>query len=284
MTILLTTLNARYAHSSLGLRYLHANMGNHVDQTRILEFVIGVNTHLAAEKILTLKPSIICISVYIWNVEEVFRLVSLLKVLLPQVPIILGGPEISHETESHPLAQIADYIISGWGEATLPQLCSAILNGMPPTEKLHHGKQLPLDEIVMPYHLYTDEDIANRIIYVEASRGCPFRCEFCLSSIDKTAYAFDTNRFLTEMENLYQRGARSFKFVDRTFNLNTQKCLQILHFFLDKILAFPADPVFVHFEVIPDRLPEAIKNTLQQFPPGTLQLEIGVQTFNQNVQ
>ncbi len=284
MTILLTTLNARYAHSSLGLRYLHANMGALTDRTRILEFVIGINIHLIAEKILGHNPSIICISVYIWNVEEVTRLVSLLKALSPQIPIVLGGPEISYETDSHPLSQMADYIISGWGEATLPQLCSDILNGTLPAEKFHQGKQLALDEIVMPYHLYTDEDIAHRIIYVEASRGCPFRCEFCLSSLDKTAFSFDTTKFLTEMENLYQRGARSFKFVDRTFNLNTKKCLQILQFFLDKIHLAPDDPVFVHFEVVPDHLPKALKNTIQQFPSGTLQLEIGVQTFNPDVQ
>ncbi len=284
MTILLTTLNARYAHTSLGLRYLHANMGSLYDRTRIHEFVIGINTHIAAEKILEQNPSIICISVYIWNVEEITRLVSLLKVLKPQIPVILGGPEVSYEMESQLLTQIADYTISGWGEATLPKLCSEILKGTPPVEKFHRGIQLPLDEIVMPYHLYSDEDIANRTIYVEASRGCPFRCEFCLSSLDKTAFSFDTDRFLSEMEKLYLRGARNFKFVDRTFNLNTKKCLQILHFFLDKIHSKPTDPVFVHFEVVPDHLPEALKNTIKQFPPETLQLEIGVQTFNSNVQ
>ncbi|MDL2284504.1 DUF4080 domain-containing protein [Oxalobacter sp. OttesenSCG-928-P03] len=284
MTILLTTLNARYAHSSLGLRYLHANMGQLENRTRILELVIGINTAVAAEKILAADPAIICIGVYIWNAEETARLVSLLKAVSPDIPIILGGPEISHEPEQQPLAQMADYAIGGWGEATLPDICTQILNGSPPVEKFHKGKHLPLDDIVMPYHLYSDEDIAHRTLYVEASRGCPFRCEFCLSSLDKTAWAFDTDRFLGEMEKLYERGARSFKFVDRTFNLNTKKCLQILHFFLDRIHASPSDPVFVHFEVIPDHLPDVLKETIRQFPSGTLQLEIGVQTFNPDVQ
>ena len=284
MSILLITLNARYAHSSLGLRYLHANMGEHINRTRIMELVIGINSMVAAERILAKAPSIICMGVYIWNAEETTRLVALLKALSPQTPIILGGPEISHESESQPLAQIADYVISGWGEATLPEICSQILNGTPPEEKFHKGKHLNLNDIVMPYHLYTDEDIANRTLYVEASRGCPFRCEFCLSSLDKTAWAFDTDCFLAEMDALYIRGARSFKFVDRTFNLNTKKCLQILQFFLDKIHASPSDPVFVHFEVVPDHLSDTLKEAIQQFPTGTLQLEIGVQTFNSEIQ
>ncbi|MCM1128737.1 MAG: DUF4080 domain-containing protein [Alistipes senegalensis] len=284
MTILLATFNARYAHSSLGLRYLHANMGAYASRTRILEMTTGISAIAAAEKILSFSPSIICLGVYIWNVETISRLVPLLKALSPETPVILGGPEISHETASRPLAQTADYIITGWGEATLPELCAQILHGRPPAGKIHTGKRLAMENIAMPYHLYSDEDIAHRTLYVEASRGCPFRCEFCLSSLDKTAWAFDTERFLAEMEKLYRRGARSFKFVDRTFNLNTATCLKILHFFLDKIHSNPAGPVFVHFEVIPDRLPDALKTALQQFPAGTLQMEIGIQTFNPEVQ
>lgn len=284
MTILLTTLNARYAHTSLGLRYLYANMGKYQEQTHILELVIGINSSIAAERILASNPAIVGIGVYIWNTEETAKLVSILKTVSPQTIIILGGPEVSHESELQTLNQIADYVITGWGEATFPALCAQILDRKAPVEKIHHGKRLELDEIIMPYYLYSDEDIANRTLYVEASRGCPFRCEFCLSSLDKTAWAFDTDRFLCEMEKLYERGARSFKFVDRTFNLNTGKCLQILQFFLDKIHADPSAPVFVHFEVVPDHLSPKLKDAISQFPAGTLQLEIGVQTFNPDVQ
>ncbi|MDR0934404.1 MAG: cobalamin B12-binding domain-containing protein, partial [Burkholderiaceae bacterium] len=107
MTILLTTLNARYAHSSLGLRYLHANMGALAPRVRILELVTGASRHVAAEKILAHHPAIIAMSVYIWNVEESARLLSLLRALSPQTPVILGGPEISHDPESHPLSHMA---------------------------------------------------------------------------------------------------------------------------------------------------------------------------------
>ena len=97
--------------------------------------------------------------------------------------------------------------------------------------KQHAGVQAPLAELQLPYQLYNAEDIAHRTMYVEASRGCPFKCEFCLSALDKTAWPFELERFLVSMEDLYQRGARLFKFVDRTFNLNVKTSLKILQFF-----------------------------------------------------
>jgi hypothetical protein len=119
---------------------------------------------------------------------------------------------------------------------------------------------------------------------VEASRGCPFKCEFCLSSLDKTAWPFPLDTFLAEMETMYQKGARLFKFVDRTFNLNVKTSLRIMQFFLDKIEAAPNDPVYAHFELVPDHLPEALKETIAKFPAGALQFEIGIQSFNPEVQ
>jgi hypothetical protein len=141
-----------------------------------------------------------------------------------------------------------------------------------------------MDEITLPYHLYSDEDIAHRTMYVEASRGCPFKCEFCLSSLDKTAWPFPLDNFLVEMDALYTRGARLFKFVDRTFNLNVKTSQKIMQFFLDKLHANPADPVYAHFELVPDHLPDALKESIAQFPPGALQFEIGIQSFNPEVQ
>ena len=284
MTILLTTLNARYTHTSLGLRYLMANLGTLQDQTEIVEFIIGGNLTAMAEKLLAKKPRIIGLAVYIWNVEDTTKLVALLKRLAPEVLITLGGPEVSHEPEAQEIVQLADYVITGWGDVSVPALFRQLIAGERPMQKIIAGVQPPLDQIALPYRFYTDEDIAHRTIYVEASRGCPFKCEFCISSLDKTAWKFDLDLFLQEMELLYQRGARQFKFVDRTFNLNTQASRRILQFFLDKLAAAPDDPVFAHFEVVPDHLPPALKESLLQFPPGTLQLEIGIQTFNPEVQ
>ena len=284
MTIILSTLNARYTHASLGLRYLQANMGELQDQTEIMEFVIGGKTTEFAERLLAKNPTIIGFGVYIWNVEETARLVALLKRVAPHIKIILGGPEVSYETAEQAIVKDADYVITGWGEITLPDLCRQILNGPQPLMKIHVGVQAKLDDLQLPYSLYTDEDIKNRTLYVEASRGCPFKCEFCLSALDKTAWPFELERFLAEMETLYQRGARLFKFVDRTFNLNIKTSLRIMQFFLDKIAAHPDDPVFAHFEVVPDHLPEALKDGIKAFPAGSLQFEIGIQSFNPEVQ
>jgi radical SAM superfamily enzyme YgiQ (UPF0313 family) len=284
MTILLSTLNARYTHASLGLRYLLANMGELQPQTVLQELVIGGRTVDAVERLLAHKPRIIGFGVYIWNVEETTKLVAMLKRVAPEIVIVLGGPEVSYETGEQPIVQLADYTVTGWGDVTFPQLCKQILHGPKPLMKIHAGVQPPLDDIKLPYELYTDEDIAHRTLYVEASRGCPFKCEFCLSALDKTAWPFDLDRFLGELEALHARGARLFKFVDRTFNLNIKSSLKIMQFFLDKLAAYPDDPVYAHFEVVPDHLPDALKDSIRKFPPGTLQFEIGIQSFNPEVQ
>ncbi|HXA46014.1 MAG TPA: DUF4080 domain-containing protein [Burkholderiaceae bacterium] len=284
MTILLSTLNARYAHASLGLRYLLANMGDLQSSTHIQEFVIGTKTTEIVEKLLSQQPQIIGFGVYIWNVEETTKVVAMLKRVAPTVKIVLGGPEVSYESGEQAIVQLADYLITGWGDVTFPSLCRQIINGPQPLMKIHAGVQAALPELVLPYSLYTDEDIAHRILYVEASRGCPFKCEFCLSALDKTAWPFDLDQFLAQLEMLHARGARLFKFVDRTFNLNIKTSLRIMQFFLDKLEARPDDPVFAHFEVVPDHLPDALKEAISKFPEGSLQFEIGIQSFNPEVQ
>jgi len=284
MTILLATLNARYAHASLGLRYLLANMGPLQEQTALMEFVIGAKTTEVVERLLARKPRIVGFGVYIWNVEETTKIVAMLKRVAPEVTVVLGGPEVSFETNEQDICKLADYVVTGWGDVTFPKLCGEILHGPKPLMKVHAGVQPPMAEIALPYSLYSSEDIAHRTIYVEASRGCPFKCEFCLSSLDKTAWPFPLDDFLAQMEDLHARGARLFKFVDRTFNLNVKTSLRIMQFFLDKLDANPDDPVYAHFELVPDHLPEALKETIARFPAGALQFEIGIQSFNPEVQ
>lgn len=280
--IVLTTLNARYTHCSLGLRYLLANMGELQSHTKVREFMVGSQTRDIVEKLLEDHPRIIGFGVYIWNVEETTRIIALLKRIAPQIKIIIGGPEVSFEIEEQRICKLADYIITGWGDITFGKLCHQILNGPSPLMKIHVGEQPALDVLVKPYSHYTEEDIAYRTLYVEASRGCPFKCEFCLSALDKTSWPFKLDSFLIEMKKLYERGARQFKFVDRTFNLKTTHSLAILQFFLERISS--KDACFVHFELIPDHLPDALKESILQFPPGTLQFEIGIQSLNPEVQ
>ena len=282
--IVLSTLNARYAHASLGLRYLRANLGDLHERCALREFVIGQKTEEIVEKILSEQPRILGLGVYIWNVEETTRVVAQLKVVAPDLTIVLGGPEVSYEVEEQRICGLADYVITGWGDVSFASLVRQLLAGERPAHRLIKGQQPPLDTLALPYGEYTDEDVRGRYLYVEASRGCPFKCEFCLSALDKSAWPFALEPFLAELETLYRRGARQFKFVDRTFNLKVDTSLAILDFFYAKLEAAPDDPLFVHFELIPDHLPERLKTAIAQFPAGTLQFEIGIQTFDIEVQ
>ncbi len=278
--IIIATLNARYTHASLGLRYLLANQREWQAQTKIMEFTIAMRPLDIAEQLLIGKPRIIGLGVYIWNITETTALVALLKALAPEVMIVLGGPEVSYETAQQAIVQQADYVITGAGEVSFRQLCGQLLNGQKPLNKIIAGEQVPLSQLALPYTQYTEEDLATRSIYVEASRGCPFKCEFCLSALDKTALPFELQNFLAEMDRLWQRGLRQFRFVDRTFNLKIATTVAILDFFLERLDA----ETFLHFELIPDHLPDALKERITRFPPGSLQFEIGIQTFNPEVQ
>jgi radical SAM superfamily enzyme YgiQ (UPF0313 family) len=278
--IVLATLNARYIHSSLGLRYLLANLGGLRERAAIAEFTLDQRAADIAEQLLAMQPRMVGLGVYIWNVEQTTQLVATLKQVAPEVIIVLGGPEVSFEQERQPLVALADHVIAGQADLAFRQLCEQLLSGEQPAQKVIRPAPPPLASLELPYRYYSDADIAQRLIYVEASRGCPFRCEFCLSALDRTAWSFDLEHFLAEMDALYVRGARHFKFVDRTFNLNVHSSRKILDFFLQRL----DDDLFLHFEVIPDRLPDGLKELLARFPPGSLQLEVGVQTFNPDVQ
>ena len=278
--ILLATLNARYFHASLGLRYLYANMGDLQPRSAIREFIISQRPIDIAEQLLAEEPRIIGFGVYIWNVVETAQVIAIVKAVAPQTLIVLGGPEVSHEHAAQPIVALADYLLIGPADLAFRALCVAILAGAPPPVRIQHAPEVALADLALPYAFYTDEDIANRLIYVEASRGCPFKCQFCLSSLDKTAAPFELERFLAAMAALHDRGVRHFKFVDRTFNLSAKIAVRILEFFLARL----DDKLFLHFELIPDRLPDAIRALVPLFPPGTLQFEIGIQTLNPEVQ
>ncbi len=273
MKIILTTLNSRFTHSAIGLRYLYANMQNLQNNTNILEFSINDTIQTVAEKLLINTPDIIGIGVYIWNASEVRELIHIIKKVSPRTVVVLGGPEVTHLPFRVNFDE-ADYIIQGEGDLAFYALCKNIINKQP-TEKIIKMSMPDLKAIQLPYMYYTDDDIKNRYIYVEISRGCPFECEFCLSSMDEKVRAFDLDAVLAEFEKLWERGARNFKFVDRTFNLNMKAANKILDFFLAK-----EAPYFAHFEVIPDHFPSSLREKIKRFPHGALQLEIGIQTLN----
>jgi radical SAM superfamily enzyme YgiQ (UPF0313 family) len=278
--IVLATLNAKYIHASLGLRYLYANLKELQPHAEIQEFVIQTRPIDIVEKILEAKPSIVGFGVYIWNIVETTNVVSLLKVIAPEIKVVLGGPEISYETEEQAIFDVSDYVVTGPADVSFYELCCDIINGNSPAHKIIKSPPVELKALTMPYRFYNDEDLKNRVLYVEASRGCPFKCEFCLSSLDTKSNPYELDVFLEQMEMLYQRGARNFKFIDRTFNLDINTSLKILQFFLDRM----TEGLYLHFEVVPDHLPRKLKEMLTKFPEGCLQFEIGIQTFDQVVQ
>jgi radical SAM superfamily enzyme YgiQ (UPF0313 family) len=286
--IVLATLNAKYIHASFGLRYLMANLGELRDRACMAEFVINQQPLEIVEAILAHEPRIVGFGVYIWNVEQTTEVVALLKRIRPELIVILGGPEVSYETEGQEIVALADHVITGEADVKFAEVCRGVLSDTgTPACGVSEGRQeclphiipaeLPaLNSLASPYELYTDEDLKNRVIYVEASRGCPFTCEFCLSSLDIPVRAFATEAFLASMQRLLDRGATQFKFVDRTFNLHLPTSMGILQFFLDRW----REGLFLHFEMVPDRLPEQLRALIKKFPPGAVQFEVGIQTFD----
>lgn len=278
--IVLATINAKFIHASLGLRYLYANLKELQECCEIKEFVIQTRPMDIVEKILESKPNIVGFGVYIWNIVETTNVVNLLKVVSPEIKVVLGGPEVSYESEQQTIVNAADFVLTGAAEVSFYKLCKDIIENNEPEQKILKSQPFELKNIELPYQYYSDEDLQNRILYVEASRGCPFKCEFCLSSLDKRSNPHELDSFLEQMEILYQRGARNFKFIDRTFNLDINTSMRIMQFFLDRM----TEDIFLHFEVVPDHLPRKLKEVLTKFPEGSLQFEVGIQSFNQEVQ
>jgi len=277
--IVLSTLNARYIHAAFGLRYLLANMGPLRPQACLVEFDLQQRPLDVVETILAHDPQIVGLGVYIWNVTQTTEVVAALKRVRPDLTVVLGGPEVSYETAEQEIVRLADYVITGEADLKFAEVCRKLLEGRRPAEKIIAADTPDLARLELPYDLYNDEDVAHRVLYIEASRGCPFTCEFCLSSLDGPARLFPTAPLLAAAEKLLERGARRFKFVDRTFNWNLAASRRILEFFLER----QRPGLFAHFEMIPDRLPESLREVIAKFPPGALQIEVGVQTFNEAV-
>jgi radical SAM superfamily enzyme YgiQ (UPF0313 family) len=277
--IILTTLNARYAHCAFGLRYLMANFGELQSRAEILEFDINQRPIDIVESILRHEPKIIGLGVYVWNTTPSLHVVADLKRLQPDLTVIIGGPEVSYECDQQEIVELADHVITGEADLTFGDVCRQILAGERLPSKIIPAPLPDFDRLALPYDLYTDMDIAHRVMYVEASRGCPYECEFCLSSLDVPVRNAPLEPFLAAMQRLLDRGVRQFKFVDRTFNLNLKTSSTILRFFLERY----RQGLFVHFEMIPDRLPQALRELIREFPPGALQFEVGIQTFNEEV-
>jgi len=284
--ILLCTLNARYIHPALGLRYLLANLGPLRPRAALREFTLDHRPADIAEALVAEKPRIIALGVYVWNATQTTHLVKLLRAVAPEIRIVLGGPEVSHEVDaeslSHPAhpAHLADVVVAGEGDHAFRQVCESLLAGdpaSPPPQRVVFAQPPDLATIKTPYDLYDEEDIAHRTIYVETSRGCPYACAFCLSALDRRVRRFPKDPVLASLRSLMDRGATHLKFVDRSLHLGHAEAVL-------RLLLEPREhPVMAHFELVPDRLPDRLRPLISRFAPGTLQLEAGVQTFDPDV-
>ena len=291
--IVLTTLNAKFIHAAFGLRYLFANLGELQPRAVITEFDINLRPLDIAETLLAREPKILGFGVYIWNVTETTEVITAIKKIRPEIKIILGGPEVSYETEGQKIVELADHVITGEADLKFAEVCRALLVGraeLPLGQGAPQRAPTALPKIItaelpdfsclaLPYDFYTEADLAHRIVYVEASRGCPFTCEFCLSSLDIPVRQVPLDKFLAAMQKLLDCGLKQFKFVDRTFNLNLLTSKALLEFFLARY----QPGMFFHFEMIPDRLPAELREVIAKFPAGSLQFEVGIQTFNPKV-
>ena len=325
-SILLAAINARHSHASLGARYLLANMGDLRPQTELAEFTIQQPAAEIATAIAAKTPRILALGVYIWNAARVAELLPLLREQLPQMEIVLGGPEFpghyrsvgdppslsdgcsperghlgrsecgqdarapggNNPDLSNPIHQRnADFLILGEGDLAFPALCREWLSASPhlrPFASICGSLRPPNPDLAalrLPYDEYTNADLAHRLLYVESSRGCAMRCDYCVSANDEAVRFFPLPVLLAAFEKLLARGARQFKFCDRSFNLHVPRAVEILSFFLERIPRFPG--LFLHFEMLPDRFPVELREVLASFPPRSLQLEIGLQSFNPQV-
>ncbi|MEI7731408.1 MAG: DUF4080 domain-containing protein [Verrucomicrobiota bacterium] len=274
--IVLSTLNAKYIHTAFGLRYLMANLGDLASRTALVEFDLNRRPLELAEALLKHEPRILGLGVYIWNVTQTTELVAILKRLRPDLCIILGGPEVSYEYNTQPIVALADYVITGEADLKFAEVCRRLLAGDRPPAKIILAELPEFHRLKLPYAFYTPEDLAHRLTYVEASRGCPFSCEFCLSSLDIPVRQAPLPDILAALADLLDRGSTQLKFVDRTFNLDLKFSRAILEFLLTR---YQPGHLY-HFELVPDRLPDELREIIVRFPPGALQFEVGIQTFN----
>ncbi|WP_368235094.1 B12-binding domain-containing radical SAM protein [Clostridium perfringens] len=289
MKILLTAINSKYIHSNLAVRYLKAFTKDLDFQGDIKEFSINDRVENILEGIIEEKPDVVAFSCYIWNMEFVNRLAELIKLVDPKIEILYGGPEVSYEGKEFLENHEGEYVIVGEGEKTfrefvLYKLGEGKIEDIKGLNYKRNGKvfenpkrpEMDMNELVFPYTY--EEDINNKIVYYEASRGCPFKCKYCLSSVMHGVRFLDVERVKKELKYFMERGLKLVKFVDRTFNCNREYTVELL-----KYLSEQDTETRFHFEVAADLLTEDQIEILNNAPKGRFQLEVGVQTTNNEV-
>lgn len=288
MNILLVSIDSKYIHTNMALRYLKANLSM---ESKLLEFTIKDDQSIIQDTLLSENPDIIAFSVYLWNVEKVMNLIESIK-LKSNAIIVMGGPEVSYEPKYFMENSKVDYIISGEGEIAFNQLVSSIdshspIDNIPGLIYRKNDKivQNPikaiknLDNLKNSYRMIEDiSKLKTRIQYIEMSRGCPFNCSYCLASLDNNVRFFDVERVKSDILYLMSNGAKTFKFLDRTFNYKISNALEIFDF----IIKNHHENTQFQFEITGDLLPtEIITYINEHAPKGLIRFEIGIQSTHE---
>lgn len=290
MKTMLVAVNAKYIHTNLAIRYLYTYTKDTHD-VDFIEFTIKDTLDHITNEILVTQSDLIGFSCYIWNIETIKKIVVKIKSIAPNIKILLGGPETSYDINYWFNTLPIDYLISGEGEypfkLLLDKLASnASLAEIPQLhyrleEKIASNKQefiIPLDNLVSPYRLKSDlKNLSNRITYIESSRGCPYKCSYCLASLENHVRYFNIDFIKNEITYLMNNGAKVFKFLDRTFNARIQYAVDLFQF----IIKHHQKGCVFQFEITGDLLDEEIINFLNNNAPmGLFRFEIGVQSTN----
>lgn len=291
--VLLTAVNSQYIHSNLAVRYLKAYTKDIDFDISIKEFSINDRLERVFASIMDEKPDLVAFSCYIWNIEYVEKLSNLIKSVDADIQILYGGPEVSYDSGNFLLKSAGDFVIEGEGEETLREfflwkikngferkdcyikgLYSKNLDG----EVLYGGNRALMDmnSVVFPYSV--DDDLSNKIVYYEFSRGCPFNCKYCLSSTIRGVRFLELERAKKELKFLSDKKVKLVKFVDRTFNANPKFTIELWKY----LSSLDTETVF-HFEISADILTDECLEVLKKVPKGRFQLEVGVQSTNDEV-
>ncbi len=290
MKILLVAINSKYIHSNLAVYTLKANAGEYKDRVEITEYTINNRQEDILADVYERGADAVCFSCYIWNIEYVTKIAGELKKIRPATQIWAGGPEVSYEVEDFLLKNPAfDGVMIGEGENTFREMCGYFAGDIKEldsicglayretTGKISFTKaRQPGDMAAFNFAYDEKDDFSNRIIYYESSRGCPFSCSYCLSSVDKHLRFRDLDKVKEELKFFIDKKVPQIKFVDRTFNCKHDHAMAIWQFIKDN----DNGVTNFHFEVSADLLTDAEVEFLMGLRPGLVQLEIGVQSTN----
>ncbi|ABN54381.1 MAG TPA: B12-binding domain-containing radical SAM protein [Hungateiclostridium thermocellum] len=292
MKTIIIGINSKYIHSSLAAWYLKASCDEQCGEVKVMEFTINDNSEYVLSRIYAEGCDVAAFSCYIWNIGFVLKLAENLKMVLPDVKIILGGPEVSFDP--HDILRsnrFVDYVMAGEGEGAFGLLLRSFTDeGINPDaiEGLSYRKNgeihastsfrlvKELDTVPSPYTPEMLEAIGNRIIYFESSRGCPFSCSYCISSTFEGVRYFSMDRVKSDLLTLIDARVKLVKFVDRTFNCNRQRAKEIFSFIIEN-----AKETSFHFEAAADLFDDEMFDILSRAPKGLIQFEIGIQSTNE---